>query len=121
MGFLLFWNLQCPELALCAMLCVVSSVFVSNFLYGYSFFDKQLLDRGIDISKGRSQIEMPRHLLWEISQDFTRLSSADDTRAILKKLLVRDNKAYLVDAENKLIGKTTLLEAYRSLKQHSIS
>ena len=39
------------ELALCAMLCVVSSVFVSNFLYGHSFFDRQLLDRGIDISR----------------------------------------------------------------------
>ena len=106
------------ELALCAMLCVVSSVFVSNFLYGHSFFDRQLLDRGIDISKGRSQIEMTETpVMGIVSQDFTKLSSSDDTRAILKKLLGRNStEGYLVDAENKLIGKTTLVEAYRSLE-----
>ena len=109
------------ELALCAMLCVVSSVFVSNFLYGHSFFDRQLLDRGIDISKGRSQIEMTETpVMGIVSQDFTKLSSSDDTRAILKKLLGRNStEGYLVDADNKLIGKTTLVEAYRSLEAGS--
>ena len=109
------------ELALCAMLCCVS-VFVSNFLYGHSFFDRQLLDRGIDISKGRSQIEMTETpVMGIVSQDFTKLSSSDDTRAILKKLLGRNStEGYLVDAENKLIGKTTLWKPIGPGNRHRI-
>ena len=46
------------DLAVCAMLSVVVCVMVSNLAFGHSFFDRQLLDRGIDVTRGRGQIEM---------------------------------------------------------------
>ena len=46
------------EFAVAAMLSVVSCKIVSNVLFGHSFFDRQLLDRGINISLGRSHINL---------------------------------------------------------------
>ena len=46
------------EFALAAMISVVVCLMVSDALFGHSFFDRQLLDRGIDVSLGRGHIEM---------------------------------------------------------------
>ncbi len=46
------------EFALAAMISVVVCLMVSDALCGHSFFDRQLLDRGIDVSQGRGHIEM---------------------------------------------------------------
>ena len=46
------------EFAVAAMLSVVTCKIVSNVFFGHSFFDKQLLDRGINISLGRSHINL---------------------------------------------------------------
>jgi CIC family chloride channel protein len=40
------------------MISIVTSVLTSHLLFGHSFFDKQLSDRGIDIAGGRSGLEM---------------------------------------------------------------
>ena len=45
------------QMALAAMLSVVTCCIVSHILYGHSF-DRQLLDRGIDVAQGRGHIEM---------------------------------------------------------------
>ena len=58
------------ELALAAMLSVVTSALIAHLLFGHSFFDRQLLDRGIDISQGRSRIEL-------MEQSITHLPSKD--------------------------------------------
>ena len=44
------------EFALAAMLSVVIATMVSNVIFGHSFFDRQLLDRGIDVAQGRGHI-----------------------------------------------------------------
>ena len=46
------------DFALVAMISVVASIMVTNLVFGHSFFDRQLLDRGIDVSQGRGHIEM---------------------------------------------------------------
>ena len=46
------------DFALVAMVSIVASIMVTNFVFGHSFFDKQLLDRGVDVSLGRGHIEM---------------------------------------------------------------
>ena len=40
------------DFALVAMISVVASIMVTNLVFGHSFFDRQLLDRGIDVSQG---------------------------------------------------------------------
>ena len=98
------------ELALAAMLSVVTSALLAHLLFGHSFFDRQLLDRGIDISKGRGQIEMMeqsiRHLA---SQDYVRLSK--DTRisqAIESMTHAEASEAYVISNDSCFLGKVSL-------------
>ena len=44
---------QSYSLGLSALVSVVIAVLVSEKFYGHSYFDKQLLSRGIDLSDGR--------------------------------------------------------------------
>ena len=46
------------EFAVIALVSVVTCKLVSNILYGHSFFDRQLLDRGIDIFLGRTHLKL---------------------------------------------------------------
>ena len=98
------------ELALAAMLSVVTSALLAHLLFGHSFFDRQLLDRGIDISKGRGEIEMMeqsiRHLA---SQDYVRLSK--DTRisqAIKSMTHAEASEAYVISNDTCFLGKVSL-------------
>ena len=43
------------QLALCVMLSVMSCILITSLVFGHSYFDRQLLDRGIDVTKGRGQ------------------------------------------------------------------
>ncbi|MBL6790103.1 MAG: chloride channel protein, partial [Rhodobacteraceae bacterium] len=59
------------EFALLAMISIVTSVLTSHLLFGNSFFDRQLLDRGIDISSGRTGLEMmERNIETIVHQDY---------------------------------------------------
>ena len=46
------------EFAVAAMLSVVVATLLSSLLYGHSFFDEQLMRRGIDLSQGRGNLEL---------------------------------------------------------------
>ena len=46
------------EFAVAAMLSVVVATLLSSLLYGHSFFDEQLVRRGIDLSQGRGNLEL---------------------------------------------------------------
>ena len=45
------------ELALAAMLSVVTSSLVAHLLFGHSFFDRQLLDRGLIFHKVEAKLK----------------------------------------------------------------
>jgi CIC family chloride channel protein len=98
------------ELALAAMLSVVTSALLAHLLFGHSFFDKQLLDRGIDISQGRGQIEMMEQSINHLaSQDYVRLSK--DTRisqAIKTMTDAEVSEAYVISNDNCFLGKVSL-------------
>lgn len=98
------------ELALAAMLSVVTSALLAHLLFGHSFFDRQLLDRGIDISQGRGQIELMeqsiRHLA---SQDYVRISKENSiTQAISSMTLKGASEAYVISNDNRFLGKISL-------------
>ena len=83
---------------------------ISHLLFGHSFFDRQLLDRGIDVSQGRGHIEMMETpVLGIVSDDFTRIDVAESPKAAIKKLVAANqSEGYLVSDGNKLVGKVTL-------------
>ena len=76
------------EYSIASIIPIAISTFLTSRFFGNSFFDKQLLSRGIEISKGREQI-----LLNEINignyanKNFSKISDEMFTNAVKKLLL----------------------------------
>ena len=98
------------EYALLAMVSIVTSVLTSHLIFGQSFFDKQLSDRGIDISSGRTGIEMMERCVASIAHnDCIILTPNCLAQEAIKSLLKGDStEAYILDHENRFEGKVTL-------------
>ena len=100
------------EYALLAMISIVTSVLTSHLIFGHSFFDKQLLDRNIDISSGRTGLEMmERNIATILHQDFTRFEHDTSVEKAIK-IMLKDGstEAYVLDENNKFEGKVILQE-----------
>ena len=100
------------DFALVAMISVVASIMVTNLVFGHSFFDRQLLDRGIDVSQGRGHIEMTETpVLSVVDSNFCRISPNSDVRLAIRELAKAEvTEGYLVDGKNKFHGKLRLHE-----------
>lgn len=105
------------QLALCVMLSVMSCILVTNLIFGHSYFDRQLLDRGVDITKGRGQIEMTETpVISVMSQAYTRLgSSATNTQIAAKLIEDGVTEAYVISPRGILLGKVSLVEVTKNL------
>ena len=59
------------EYAIAALVSTMVAVMVTNNFYGHSFFDKQLEQRGIDLSQGRGNLElMEKQISSILTQDY---------------------------------------------------
>lgn len=96
--------------AVASMMAVASASLVSHLLFGNSFFDRQLLDRGIDISQGRGHLEMMETPIAKmVSQDYVKLPpDAICSQAIDALLKAEATEAYLIDDSGKFAGKLNL-------------
>lgn len=99
------------EFALAAMLSVVTSTLVSSVIFGHSFFDRQLLDRNIDVAQGRGHIEMMESPVMSIvSDDFIKISensTVDDTIDVMVERGATE--AYFINTKtNEFVGKVIL-------------
>ena len=98
------------EFALVAMISVVVCLMVSDALFGHSFFDRQLLDRGIDVSQGRGHIEMMESPVLDIvNPEFVRVDAGSDIETAMRQL-AQNNAAegYILDEGELFLGKVTL-------------
>ena len=100
------------EYAIASIVPISICTFLTSRVFGNSFFDKQLLSRGIDISKGREQI-----LLNEIeirhyaSTKFTKISETMLTKDTAKLLLKnKETEGYVLSKDDILIGKIRLID-----------
>lgn len=102
---------QSYDMAVLAMMAVVTSSLISHIFYGASIFDRQLMDRGIDIHRGRGHIElMETPLARFIHQDYVKLSPRSSVAAAKKKLIQKgDSEAYVVGPKNQYLGKISFL------------
>ena len=98
------------EFALLAMISIVTSVLTSHLLFGNSFFDRQLLDRGIDISSGRTGLEMmERNIETIVHQDYCRLNSEDSNQTAINLLIESGStEAYILGPDKSFLGKVAL-------------
>ena len=98
------------EFALVAMVSVVAAIMVTSIIFGHSFFDRQLIDRGIDISQGRGHLEMTETPVTSIvSDDYPRIELGDTVENVMT--LFKDSgstEGYVLDAGNMFKGKVSI-------------
>ena len=100
------------DMALVSLGSVVTSSLTVSILFGYSFFDKQLLDRGIDIRRGRGHIGLTETSVKTIvSDEFLRLDAEEkNSTAIDKMVSASVTEAYLLDNKNTFMGKIIITD-----------
>jgi CIC family chloride channel protein len=95
---------------LSAMLCVILCSVLTLRFFGLSYFDRQLLDRGIDLRLGQEYIELSLTPVSEIQGgDFVRLSpqtSVEEARSALT--VAQATEAYVCDDNQMLVGKVDI-------------
>ena len=98
------------EFAVATMLSVVTSSMVAHTLFGHSFFDRQLLDRGIDVSLGRGHIEMMETYIVDIArQDYVQMHENCSVQDAIKLMVeAKATEAYVLDESHKFKGKLTV-------------
>lgn len=92
------------------MISVVFSNLLAYRLFGRSFFDRQLLMRGLDLSMGRDKVRLSQTYIGDyLTQNFVCCQS-DATFLQIKKALLdaNQNEAYIVSDNKKYVGMVTL-------------
>ncbi|MGB0450063.1 MAG: voltage-gated chloride channel, partial [Porticoccaceae bacterium] len=99
--------------AVAVMVSVMLCSLITNRLFGQSFFDRQLLDRGIDLLKGREAIALRQKNIGAfICQNYVRATGQTSGQEICEQMKSRgQTEAYIVDDTGVLLGKTSLYAA----------
>ena len=101
------------EYAVAAMIAVIISSLVTHRLFGLSFFDRQLLDRGVDMTLGREAIALGNTRVTNCKLA-SYVALAKDTRGSEAYARMSDEKlmeAYAVDDQGLFVGKLDLFGA----------
>lgn len=99
---------------LASMLCVILCSLITYRAFGLSYFDRQLLDRGIDLKLGREHIALSQANIGEIpSSEYVQVEpSASVTSTIEKLKMAKTTEAYVCDDQGILLGKVNILDLY---------
>ena len=100
------------EYSIASIVPISICTFLTSRVFGNSFFDRQLLSRGIDISKGREQILLNEiNIVNYASKKFTRISEKMFTKASINLLLKnKDTEGYVLSKKDTFIGKIRLID-----------
>ena len=101
------------EYAVAAMIAVIISSLVTHRLFGLSFFDRQLLDRGIDMTQGREAILLGQTPVTQCKMaDYVRVTdSTTGHEAYAQMSAARLMEAYAFDSQGRFSGKLDLFGA----------
>ena len=101
------------EYGVAAMVAVIISSLVTYRLFGLSFFDRQLLDRGIDMRQGRESIALSQRLVTTcVETSYVKLTpetTGSDAYRIMKE--AGSMEGYVVDQSGAYIGKLDIFGA----------
>lgn len=98
------------DLATAAMVSVAFANLIGYRIFGRSLFDRQLLNRGFDLTLGRDKVMAEQHTIREfLSQDYTR-TAPETPLADVRDALLRDGRseAYVVDGGGAYLGTVTM-------------
>lgn len=101
---------QSYQYAVAAMMAVVVCSLLTNRLFGHSFFDRQLLDRGINLALGREAIALSHTEVGSYgSQNYTAAAVTSSGDQLLETMRNQGNtEAYVVDKDGILLGKLSI-------------
>ena len=99
------------EFTLITLLAVIVSQVISSNLFGNSFFDHQLLDRGIDLKYGRGKFSLSQERVAERAHnDFVSTPTNSTVAAALIHLSQAGHtEAYCLSKEGNLEGKLSII------------
>ena len=88
---------------------ILCSLFTFRF-FGLSYFDRQLMDRNVDLRKGREFLALSQALVSEVKgSDFLSFNAETKPEEILKAMKEKlCTEAYICDQDGALIGKVTI-------------
>jgi CIC family chloride channel protein len=103
---------QSYEYAVAAMIAVMVCNLLTNRLFGNSFFDRQLLDRGIDLLKGREAIALNQQSVGPFaSQDYIRAEPSVTGSTLRDEMRQRGHtEAYIIKTDGQFFGKVSIYE-----------
>jgi CIC family chloride channel protein len=101
---------QSYQYAVAAMMSVMLCGLLTNRLFGHSYFDRQLLDRGICLQEGREALALSHQTVGKFAgNDFIRVSdntSGEEALKVMKDL--GHTEAYVLTDKGKLLGKVSI-------------
>ncbi|MDA8536852.1 chloride channel protein [Alphaproteobacteria bacterium] len=105
-----FETTQSYEFAVAAMLAAVVSSFFTSLVFGHSFFDEQLLRRGIDLSQGRGNLELMSQSIGSvISNNFLAFGSEVKVKESVDDLVKNGlGEGYCIGDRKEFLGKVSL-------------
>jgi CIC family chloride channel protein len=98
------------SLALTSTIGIVTATMISNQYFGHSLFDKQLLNRNIDLSQGRMGLRlMEENISSIISLGGLKFESTMEVSSAISMMVKYGNtEAYIVFDNGKYVGKLNL-------------
>ena len=100
------------EYAIAATFPIVVCSFITSRIFANSVFDKQLISRGVEITKGREKIRLNEALIKNyVDHNYTKLKTSTPTKTAVKILTKeKTTEGYIVSNDSKFIGKISLLD-----------
>ena len=97
-------------LGVSTMASVAGCCLITHLFFGHSFFDRQLIDRGINVNLGRGHLKlMEEPVLKYTSQDFCQISKFDNVQNALKKMVAKEcTESYILNDKNEFLGKIVI-------------
>ena len=88
---------------------ILCSLFTFKF-FGLSYFDRQLMDRKVDLRKGREFLALSQTFMKDIKgSDFLSFGPETEPQTILKEMREKlSTEAYICDRDSVLLGKVSI-------------
>ncbi len=103
------------EYAVAAMMAVTLCSLITNRLFGLSFYDRQLLDRGIDLTTGRDALALNQELIGDLaSSDYVQVTLDTSGNELYEALQARGHTEAYVVSEGQLQGKVNIYGALKT-------
>ncbi len=107
------------DLGVISILSIASATLITYLFFGQSLFDRQLLNRGIDIALGRSHLKLMDESIGSLSSaDFLAFLPNTPPKHAVKLMIAKEHtEAYLVDEWGKYQGKIRLVDLMANTAQ----